>query len=100
MSVTAKVLNRKKSVRKKVRNREIRHSIPIPSGARVEIQRVTGREPELVRHRALLEAVCGVEFPYPKERFAGRGVVICGGGAKYLPSVYVLVRVSRRRSDS
>jgi hypothetical protein len=43
----------------------------------------------------MLEGVCGVEFPYPKERFAGRGIVICGGGEKYLPSVYVLVRLLR-----
>lgn len=39
--------------------------------------------------------VCAVEFPYPKERFAGRGIVICGGGEKYLPSVFVLVRLLR-----
>ena len=28
-------------------------------------------------------------------RFAGRGIVICGGGERYLPSAYVLVRVLR-----
>lgn len=43
----------------------------------------------------MLEAVAGLEFPYPKERFAGRGIVICGGGEKYFPCVYVLVRLLR-----
>ena len=48
-----------------------------------------------MRQQVMLEGVCGVEFPVPKDRFAGRGIVICGGGAKYLPSVYVLVRLLR-----
>ena len=61
----------------------------------MEIRHATGVETELLRHQALLKAVCRVEFPYPQERFAGRGIVICGGGVKYLPSVYVLVRLLR-----
>ena len=72
-----------------------RRRIPIPPGATVEMKHATGREPELIRHRAMLDAVCGVDFPYPEGRFAGRGIVICGGGEKYLPSVYVLVRLLR-----
>ena len=66
-----------------------------PSGASVEIRHATGREPELLRYRAMLDAVCKVTFPYPAGRFEGRGIVICGGGEKYLPSVYVLVRLLR-----
>ncbi len=61
----------------------------------MEIKTATGTEPELVRRRGMLDAVCGVEFPFPAGRFAGRGIVICGGGEKYLPSVYVLVRLLR-----
>jgi RHS repeat-associated protein len=61
----------------------------------VEIRQASGREPELVRQRELLEGVCGVEFLAPAGLFTGRGIVICGGGAKYLPSVYVLVRLLR-----
>jgi hypothetical protein len=61
----------------------------------VEIQEVTGQEPELLRHRAMLEMVCAVDFPWPAGRFSGRGIVICGGGKKYFPSVYVLVRLLR-----
>lgn len=64
-------------------------------GATVELQQASGREPELLRHRGMLEAVCEVEFLFPEERFAGRGVVICGGGERYLPSTYVLVRLLR-----
>lgn len=42
--------------------------VPRPPGASVEIRLATGTEPELLRHRAMLEAVGGVEFPYPGER--------------------------------
>ena len=66
-----------------------------PGQPSVELARVAGDEPQLVKHRAMLDAVAGLEFPYPKERFAGRGIVICGGGAKYFPCVYVLVRLLR-----
>jgi hypothetical protein len=52
-------------------------------------------EPELVRHRALLDGMARMELPYPAGRFAGRGMVICGGGTKYFPCVYVLVRLLR-----
>ncbi len=33
--------------------------------------------------------------PYPDGRFEGRGVVICGGGKKYLPSAWVAIRMLR-----
>jgi hypothetical protein len=69
--------------------------VPNPPGATVEIQQVTGRDPELLRHRALLDAVCKAEFHWSAGRFEGRGIVICGGGEKYFPSVYVLVRLLR-----
>jgi hypothetical protein len=46
-------------------------------------------------HRARLEAVVESEYPYPAERFAGRGIVICGGGAKYFPGVWVCVKMLR-----
>lgn len=32
---------------------------------------------------------------YPKERFHGKGIVVCGGGVKYFPSVYVNLRILR-----
>lgn len=34
--------------------------------------------------------------PVPPERFEGRGVVICGGGLRYLPSAWVNVRMLRQ----
>ena len=77
------------------------HRVPRPPGASVELPHVSAEDAELVRHRGLLDAVCALEFPYCSGgetaplRFAGRGIVICGGGEKYLPSAYVLVRVLR-----
>ena len=76
------------------RRRELT-GVTIPGAPTVELTRVTGVEPELIRHRAQLELVAGLKFPYPAQRFAGRGIVICGGGAKYFPCVYVLVRLLR-----
>ena len=73
----------------------VRNRLKPPPGATVELKHATSREPELLRHRAMLEAICEVAFPYPDGRFAGRGIVICGGGEKYLPSVYVLARLLR-----
>ncbi|MEK0451697.1 MAG: hypothetical protein RL088_3965 [Verrucomicrobiota bacterium] len=114
-----------------------KRKIPRPPGATVELPRVSAEEPELVRHRAMLDAVSALEFPYLEYRasFAGgrrscdalvagggacdapsqsarerrgaagtlcdeasqqrRGIVICGGGERYLPSAYVLVRLLR-----
>lgn len=79
----------------KIRAKPVPGLVPNPPGATVEIRQVTGQETELLRHRALFDAVCGAEFRWPADRFAGRGIVICGGGEKYFPSVYVLVRLLR-----
>jgi len=68
---------------------------PNPAPPSVELSRLGRKAPELVEHKALLEVVAGLEFRYPEERFSGRGVVICGGGTKYFPCVYVLVRLLR-----
>ncbi len=43
--------------------------------------------------RAADECLCRTP-PYPAGRFAGRGIVVCGGG-KYFPSVYVTVKAIR-----
>jgi hypothetical protein len=93
-----------------------KRKIPRPPGATVELPHVSAEDAELVRHRAMLDAVSALEFPYrsggvppPYERvagatlgagtaplpYAGRGIVICGGGERYLPSAYVLVRILR-----
>jgi hypothetical protein len=32
---------------------------------------------------------------YPEERFEGRGIVLCGGGARYFPCAWVCVRMLR-----
>jgi len=56
---------------------------------------MTSRAPEPTPHRALLEAAVAAEFPYPAGRFAGRGIVICGGGVKYFPCAWVCVKMLR-----
>ena len=50
-------------------------------GATVQIQQASRREAELLRNRGMLEAVYEVEFLFPEDRFAERGMVICGGAA-------------------
>ncbi len=46
-------------------------------------------------HRRLLTEVLATDFPYPAERFHGRGIVICGGGLKYLPCAWVCLQMLR-----
>jgi len=48
------------------------------------------------QHRQLLEQVVENLPPFPAERFAGRGIVICGGGAKYFPCLWVCIRLLRQ----
>ncbi|MEO6784629.1 MAG: hypothetical protein ABI318_00745 [Chthoniobacteraceae bacterium] len=95
MIATGNAGRRKQRSPLKTLRRPSRPKVPKPPGATVQLQHATGTEPELLLHRAMLDAVCGVSFPYPEGRFVGRGIVICGGGEKYLPSVYVLVRLLR-----
>ena len=65
--------------------------VPNPAPPTVEIVRVKRGDARVGKHRELLKAVAKREFQYPADRFEGRGIVICGGGAKYFPCVYVLV---------
>lgn len=37
--------------------------------------------------------ICSSE--YPAERFKGKGIIVCGGGPKYFPSLYVNLRMLR-----
>jgi hypothetical protein len=46
-------------------------------------------------HQQAADAFCAALPPYPSRRFAGRGVVLVGGGVRYLPSLYVTVRALR-----
>ena len=50
---------------------------------------------EEAAHRRLLEGAVENLPPFPEERFAGRGIVICGGGAKYFPCLWVCIRMLR-----
>lgn len=46
-------------------------------------------------YRHQLAGVADSEHPFPAGRFAGRGVVICGGGEKYFPCAWVCLRMLR-----
>ena len=52
--------------------------------------------PDELLHRDRFETVAEQEFPYPADRFCGRGIVIPGGGSKYFPSAWVCIRMLRR----
>lgn len=46
-------------------------------------------------HRMLLDEAVATEHVYPESKFAGRGIVIPGGGARYFPCAWVAIRVLR-----
>ncbi len=46
--------------------------------------------------RSLLQAALDAPDPYPAERFSGRGIVICAGGARLLTGAWVTINVLRR----
>lgn len=45
---------------------------------------------------ALAERLAEWQFPYPSERFSGRGIVVCAGGSRVFTNAYVLIYVLRR----
>ena len=52
--------------------------------------------PEAVEaHRRIADAFLDALPTYPEGRFAGRGVVVCGGGRTYFPNTWVCVRMLR-----
>ncbi len=48
-------------------------------------------------HADQLDEVAARDFPYPSERFAGRGIIVPGGGPKYFPSAWVCINMLRRQ---
>ncbi len=50
---------------------------------------------ELERYRALAREAIERCPPYPSGRFAGRGIVICGGGRKYFTCAWVCINLLR-----
>jgi Mannosyltransferase putative len=42
-----------------------------------------------------LEEIVARDFPYPAERFEGRGIVIPAGGVKYLTCAWVCIKMLR-----
>lgn len=49
----------------------------------------------ILGHQQRLAEVLATDFSYPIHRYEGRGIVICGGGVKYLPCAWVCVRMLR-----
>jgi hypothetical protein len=46
--------------------------------------------------RAGLAAAAAEPFPFPEERFAGRGIVICAGGARLFTCAWIAIALLRR----
>jgi hypothetical protein len=58
---------------------------------------VSNKEPQNdAEHLALLNEVVAQPRDYPATRFAGRGIVICGGGIRYFTNAYVCIRMLRK----
>ena len=50
---------------------------------------------QVAARRRLLERAVAKNPAWPARRFRGRGIVICGGGAKYFPCAWVAVKMLR-----
>jgi hypothetical protein len=46
--------------------------------------------------KAQLKAAASADYPFPDERFAGRGIVICAGGARLFTCAWVAIALLRR----
>ncbi|HKE55405.1 MAG TPA: hypothetical protein VKB46_01845, partial [Pyrinomonadaceae bacterium] len=51
---------------------------------------------EIEKYQALLDRVLLAAPSYPEQRFAGRGIVICGGGDVYFACAWVCIGMLRR----
>lgn len=70
----------------------------VKRGDSLLVDETRDREPPLTEHtaRAAADEFVRNIAPYPASRFAGRGIVICGGGAKYLPCAWVCIGMLRQ----
>lgn len=50
---------------------------------------------EEARYKKLLLCEVSMRRTYPRRRFRGRGIIVCGGGKKYFPSAWVTIRMLR-----
>ena len=51
---------------------------------------------ELAKYQVMLDRVAAAPHTYPAGRFAGRGVVVCGGGDVYFACAWVCIGMLRR----
>ncbi len=54
----------------------------------------------MVHHKNQLKKAAGKEYPYPKDRFSGRGVVMVAGKEEYLTNAWVSVNMLRQFNQS
>ena len=52
-------------------------------------------ERQIAARRRLFERAVANKPAWPTRRFRGRGIVICGGGAKYFPCAWVTLKMLR-----
>lgn len=57
------------------------------------METMTEREQQ---HRERFGLACAAKYEYLANRFSGRGIVICGGGTKYLPCAWVCINMLRK----
>ncbi len=49
----------------------------------------------IAEYKSLFDAAAATAYDFPKNKFCGRGIVICAGGAKYLPPAWVCIQMLR-----
>ncbi len=47
------------------------------------------------RYQRMIDDLLGSPLTYPEDRFSGKGIVVCGGGERYFPCVWVLINMLR-----
>jgi len=59
------------------------------------VSTTVGKNEPMAIYQERFEKCAAAEHPYPGDRFAGKGVVMCGGGEKYFPSAWVAINILR-----
>ena len=62
----------------------------------MRFQDARGDAEELAKYQVMLDRVAAAPHTYPEERFAGRGIVVCGGGDVYFACAWVCIGMLRR----
>ncbi|HXE53252.1 MAG TPA: glycosyltransferase [Tepidisphaeraceae bacterium] len=65
-------------------------------GLKLRDPRAAARPLDETNARSVADQFLASLPPFPQGRFQGRGIVICGGGPKYLPGAWVCIHMLRR----